>query len=60
MSEITKDLIDFLIAEVKTQKPLGEKQLYSDDQCLEVALRIIKANFPICVNKMVKGEKWEL
>lgn len=60
MSEITKDLIDFLITEVKTQKPLGKNQLYSDDQCLEVALRIIKANFPICLNKMAEGKQWTL
>ena len=60
MSEITKDLIDFLITEVKTQKPLGENQLYSDDQCLEVALTIIKANFPICLNKMAEGKQWTL
>ena len=61
MSETIKGLIiDFLIKTIKEIEPLGSKQLYSDDQCLEVALEIIKANFPVCVDKMAKGEQWKL
>jgi hypothetical protein len=45
MSETTSDLIDFIISEVTQQQPLGKKQLYSDEQCLE---------------KFAKGEKWKL
>lgn len=61
MNKTIKDsLIDFLINAVKKSKPLGTKQLYSDDQCLEIALKVIKANFSICLNKMAKGEEWKL
>lgn len=55
MSKIISDLIDFLINSVKETKPL-----YSDEQCLNIALEIIKANFPICISKYVKGEPWKL
>lgn len=61
MSKTIKDsLIDFLINAVKKSKPLGEKQLYSNDQCLEIASQIIKANFPVCLDKMAKGKEWKL
>jgi len=61
MSKTIKDsLIDFLINTVRKSKPLGSKQLYSDDQCLELALQVIEANFFICLNKMAKGEEWKL
>lgn len=55
MSEITSDLIDFLINSIKEEKPL-----YTDEQCLSIALEIIKANFPICASKYVRGEPWKL
>jgi len=55
MSEITSDLIDFLINSIKKEKPS-----YTDEQCLNIALEIIKANFPICALKYVKGEPWKL
>jgi len=55
MSEITSDLIDFLINSIKEKKPS-----YTDEQCLKIALEIIKANFPICASKYVKGEPWKL
>lgn len=60
MNEIISDLIEFLIVEVGKQTSLGEKQLYSDDQCFEIASKIIKANFPKCLEKFVKGEEWKL
>lgn len=60
MSETTSDLIDFIISEVRQQQPLGEKQLYSDEQCLKIASQIIKANFPKCLEKFAKGEEWKL
>jgi hypothetical protein len=34
--------------------------LYSNEQCLNVALEIITANFPICASKYFKGETWKL
>lgn len=55
MSEITSDLIDFLINSIKEEKPL-----YTDEQCLSIALEIIKANFSICASKYFKGESWKL
>ena len=53
MEEIT--IIEFLINSIKEEKPL-----YSDEQCLNVALEIITANFPICASKYFKGETWKL
>jgi hypothetical protein len=55
MEEITSNLIDFLINSIKEEKPL-----YSDEQCLNIALEIIRANFPICASKYFKGEPWKL
>jgi hypothetical protein len=56
MSETIKDsIIDFLINSIKHYKPL-----YSEEQCLKVSLEIIKANFPKCLEKFVKGEEWKL
>ena len=61
MIETISDLVEFLIVEVSNQKPLGEKQLHSDEQCLEIASKIIKANFPKCLEKFAKGEEeWKL
>jgi hypothetical protein len=53
MEEIT--IIEFLINSIKEEKPL-----YSDEQCLNVALEIIRANFPICASKYFKEEPWKL
>jgi hypothetical protein len=53
MEEIT--IIEFLINSIKEEKPL-----YSDEQCLNIALEIIRANFPICASKYFKGETWKL
>ena len=55
MEEITSNLIDFLINSIKEEKPL-----YSNEQCLNVALEIIRANFHICASKYFKGESWKL
>jgi hypothetical protein len=55
MEDITSNLIDFLINSIKEEKPL-----YSDEQCLNIALEIIRANFPICASKYFKGETWKL
>jgi hypothetical protein len=53
MEEIT--IIEFLINSIKEEKPL-----YSNEQCLNVALEIITANFPICASKYFKEEPWKL
>jgi hypothetical protein len=55
MEDITSNLIDFLINSIKE-----EKHMYSDEQCLNIALEIIRANFPICASKYFKGETWKL
>jgi hypothetical protein len=55
MEDITSNLIDFLINSIKEEKPL-----YSDEQCLNIALEIIRANFPICASKYFKEEPWKL
>ena len=60
MSEITKDsIIDFLIASVQSAGFLDSNEL-SEEQCLALALIILNSNFPICANKMAKGEPWKL
>lgn len=55
MEKTIKDLIDFLIITVKNETPQ-----YNDEQCLKIATEIIKANFPICLTKYLRGDQWKL
>lgn len=55
MIEITKDLSDWCIEQVRQIKPD-----YTDEECLKVIEDIVTTNFPVCLCKYLKGEPWKL